>query len=523
MNTILSRENLAAEPGWHYRAGQLLVRAAMLGLILILSLRTAQYLGFAARAITFPFELNYGEGIVWQQALLIPGSRMYGDITQFPFIVFHYTPVYHLVVRTVAALGIDPLAAGRGVTLAAAIAMTVLVGGIVSTAMREITSTSACVVGAAVAGLMVLAYHPVQEWAVAMRVDLLATAFSFAGVYLAILARQSTIALCAAILMFVLALYTKQTELSAPLAAMLVAAVVDGRTMVRAFAFALLVGGTAFVILQLSTDGGFWHHVFEYNFHNRYFLQRVIDNVLLQKPEALGVLVGVLAFAFLWWTEGTAVLARNINGWVAALRESRRLRALAIVSLWFIFASAQLVTLGKWGSASNYFIEWMCITTVPTGMVASLAWDRAATRNRAVRFAGLAGLLLSLALAKHVLHRPLFELPIVDAPNELARRSHLVNLIRENPKPSLSEDMVLLLRAGQTVPIEPAIFTDLTFTGIWDQRPFLHLIEDHAFGLIILQDQDWGRFTKEAAMAVRKNYPLAEHFDNYIIRRTSDP
>src|SRR5712672_3082341 len=62
----------------------------------------------------FPGQIDYGEGIVWQQALLIPGPRMYGDITQFPFIVFHYTPVYHLVVRAIATLGIDPLAAGRG-------------------------------------------------------------------------------------------------------------------------------------------------------------------------------------------------------------------------------------------------------------------------------------------------------------------------------------------------------------------------------------------------------------------------
>jgi hypothetical protein len=298
---------------------------------------------------------------------------------------------------------------------------------------------------------------------------------------------------------------------------------VSARSTLRALAFGLFVGGAAFIILQLSTEGGFWRHIVEYNLHNRFFLQRAFDLALSQKQDALGVLLGVVAFAFLWWTEATAVRTRNINSWVDALRQSRRLRALVIVSLWFGFASAQLVSLGKWGSSSNYFIEWMCITTVPTGMVASVAWDRAATGNKAVRFAGLAGLLLSLALAKHVLHRPLFELPIVDDPNGIALRSHLVNLIRENAKPSLSEDMVLLLRAGQAVPIEPAIFTDLTSTGNWDQRPFLNLIQDHAFGLVILQDRDEGRFTKEAAKAIQNNYPLPEHLENYIIRSPSDP
>jgi hypothetical protein len=505
--------------------GRLLVRTAILGVILILTFRTGEYLLYARRAITFPFELDYGEGIVWQQALLIPGSRMYGDIKQFPFIVFHYTPIYHLAVRAMAALGIDTLAAGRGITLAAAIAIGVLTGGIASTGVREITSTSARVAGAAVAGLMVLTYQPVQFWAVTMRVDLLAIAFSTAGVYLAIVAGQRTIILCAAILMFVLAVYTKQTELSAPIAAILVAAVVNARSTLRALAFGLLIGGTAFMILQLTTSGGFWHHVFEYNVHNRFFLQGAIDLVLSQKRDAVGVLVGVVAFTFLWWAEATANLVSNINGWVDALRESRRLRALVIVSLWFGFASAQLVSIAKWGASTNYFIEWLCITTAPIGMVASLVWDRVANRNEAALFAGLAGLLLSLTLVEHALHRPLFENPIVDDPNGIALRRHLVNLIRENSKPSLSEDMVLLLRAGQTVPIEPAIFADLTLTGMWDQRPFLSLIHDHVFNLIILRQgyDEVGFFTKEVENSIQSNYPSIEHLQNYTIRRSSKP
>lgn len=39
------------------------------------------FLKYTFAAVRYPFQLDYGEGIVWQQALLIPGSRMYGDIT----------------------------------------------------------------------------------------------------------------------------------------------------------------------------------------------------------------------------------------------------------------------------------------------------------------------------------------------------------------------------------------------------------------------------------------------------------
>jgi hypothetical protein len=114
-------------------------------------------------------------------------------------------------------------------------------------------------------------------------------------------------------------------------------------------------------------------------------------------------------------------------------------------------------------------------------MIVSLAWDKAATGKKDVRFAGFAGLVVSLALAKHVLHRPLAEAPIVDDPSSIALRSHLVELIRESVKPSLSEDMTLLLRAGQPLPIEPAIFAELAMTGVWDQRPFVQSIENYSF------------------------------------------
>jgi hypothetical protein len=167
---------MAPRNSWQERSARLLPLAAMVGLLLVLAARAADYLRYAACAITFPFELGYGEGIVWQQALLIPGSLMYGDITQFPFIVFHYTPVYHLAVRAISAMGIDPLAAGRGISVAATLTIAVLVGAIAFTAVQKIRLTSARIIGAAVAGLMVLTYQPVQMWAVLMRVDMLAIA-----------------------------------------------------------------------------------------------------------------------------------------------------------------------------------------------------------------------------------------------------------------------------------------------------------------------------------------------------------
>ena len=84
-------------------------------------------------AIRYPWELDYGEGIVWQQMRWIFTDKAYGPIDQFPAIVFHYPPLYHAVTAISAgALGTDELATGRAIsllsTMAAAVASAMLVG-----------------------------------------------------------------------------------------------------------------------------------------------------------------------------------------------------------------------------------------------------------------------------------------------------------------------------------------------------------------------------------------------------------
>jgi hypothetical protein len=244
--------------------------AAMLGLLLVFAIRAADSLVRAVRGVTFPFGLDYGEGTVWQQALMIPGLRMYGDIAHPPFIVFEYPPVYHLFVRALMAIGIDPLAAGRSISLAATIIIAVLAGNITFLATQKKFSSKVLIFGSVLTGLSVFSYRPVEESAVWMHVDVLATAFSFAGVYIAIVAGRRTYMLCIAVLMFSLAVYTKQTELSAPIATLLVAAIVNFRSALKAVAFGLIVSGTAFIVLLLATHGGFWRHIIEYNLHNRF-------------------------------------------------------------------------------------------------------------------------------------------------------------------------------------------------------------------------------------------------------------
>ena len=77
-------------------AGLIAARRAVsiaLGLLLVLLMvDLAKAAHIAAFAIGYPYQLDYGEGIVWQQMINIVAGRGYAPIGVFPAIVYHYPP-----------------------------------------------------------------------------------------------------------------------------------------------------------------------------------------------------------------------------------------------------------------------------------------------------------------------------------------------------------------------------------------------------------------------------------------------
>ena len=206
-------------------------------------------------AVRFPYQLDYGEGIVWQQAALIPGPRMYSASRELPFIVFHYPPVYHLLTRAVGLVTPDLLVAGRLVSGAAALAVGGLVAALVVTAAggrrREMYAV------AAVAGLVALTLHAVRTWGLVMRVDLVAVALGLAGVLVAARADGRLLGTAAGLLLCTGAVFAKQTQLSAGIAVFVVAVLRHPRVGLGAGAIALAAGIMALLAMQYATAGGF--------------------------------------------------------------------------------------------------------------------------------------------------------------------------------------------------------------------------------------------------------------------------
>ena len=71
-----------------------LATAAFLVAITLLGMRFTQFAGRGLGAIRYPFEMDYGEGIVWQQALRI-SSGAYED-RPLPAILLPLSTRFHL-------------------------------------------------------------------------------------------------------------------------------------------------------------------------------------------------------------------------------------------------------------------------------------------------------------------------------------------------------------------------------------------------------------------------------------------
>ena len=236
--------------------------------VFLLVARAVMYLQNAFDAVRYPFGLDYGEGIVWQQVLLIPGPRMYGPITDAPFIVFHYPPVYHLAVRAAMLLGFDPLMAGRGLSVACTLAAAGLCAWLVNCGISEHVNGLARVVGCTIGALLPLSLGPVEFWSVLMRVDMLAICLSFLGVAIVVESIRRPAWLAVAMPIFVLAVYTEQTALAAPAAALAVSLALNRRQTIIALIYGGALGLLGFGWARMDDWRWLWasHYRLQYQY-----------------------------------------------------------------------------------------------------------------------------------------------------------------------------------------------------------------------------------------------------------------
>ncbi|MBU6268230.1 MAG: hypothetical protein KGN34_11860 [Sphingomonadales bacterium] len=488
--------------------------ACLLATLLLAGLRFGI---LAGDAITFPYELDYGEGIVWQQMRMILAGQGYAPLAPYPAIVFHYPPLFHLLAGAMAATGLDQLAAGRLVAVLSTLLAAGFAGLIVAGFAPSRKQRGAFRLGGATAALALLATQPVLIWAVVFRVDMPFLAFSLAGLWLGIRALTRPRAVHGAALCFVAAIFTKQTAIAAPLAVFAVLALTRPRTALAGIGTGMVVAVATLGAVMAATHGEFLRHIALYNL-NRFSWLAGLDI-----PITIGMHFGLALAAAIGLVPRVRGLAAK--GWLARLRTEPRDAALAILAAYLAIATAMLGLMFKSGSTINYFLEWTALIAIGAGLAVADFIGSAQAGSRHAWLAAAPWLVAAQTLAGVVLIE-------TDYPEHAAQRGDFERLaaaMRAAPGPILSDDMVLLLRAGKPVVLEPAIFAELSAKHVLDDRPVLAMLERRGFAMLLTEGGPGeaifdSRYTPTMRRAMRAAYPREVRLANdYVVHLPAGP
>lgn len=507
-------------------ATRLSVLAMLLALLYSLGLFFVQCM----LTLRYPFGIDYGEGIVWQQALLMLTSHAYGEINSFPSIVFHYPPLYHLAVLSLTALtGWDMLVAGRIISISATFMIAIIIGLIINRSASVNISGKYRLLVSITSGLLVLSIPTILYWSQLMRVDMLALFLTLMGFYLGLKSFKKPVLVYGAALFFVAAVYTKQTMLAAPIAIFSLMLWLNPRLALAGISTCLISGFMFLGILNHITDGGFIHHIFLYNI-NSFKLERLYSLLGIISIHGLLIILAMLALR-IGITENILPLRglRNIERREFIIADPSRTTFFAILS-YFIFTTPMLILFAKEGSAPNYMIEWLitCVMLIGNMLFSfiGLLDKHKGLENKSVNLdLKIRAILVPLLMTVYVssFDYCLSKYPIIDNnPTQVAELTTLLNMVQQSHQPVISDEMVILLHGGQRVVWEPAIFAQLEVMGVWDSRTFVTKIRNNEFAMFITQGIRGDalfeeRYTPNVADAMDAAYPIKKTFGEFTV------
>jgi hypothetical protein len=189
-----------------------------------------------------------------------------------------------------------------------------------------------------------------------------------------------------------------------------------------------------------------------------------------------------------------------------------------------------LLTIGKLGASSNYWLEFSAATAALIGITAGRL---ASEPGRTAPFGATA--FASLVLAAVVMSVPAYQatayavlaarlgVPSATTPPQLSA----AQLVASEPGEVLTDDPGMALMAGKSIQYEFVIFTLLAAQGVWDERPIVDAIRDQRFSLVIVTQPletptprlIESRWTETVRQALLSAYVPADQYGGYYLYR----
>jgi hypothetical protein len=416
---------------------------------------------------------------------LASGSPLYPPIDEAPFLHTAYPPVYFgLVASMLKVTGLSYIPA-KIVSLISVLLIGLAISSIAST--WGVERRSAWWMLCLLILLPAFLYNTTR-----VHVQMLAVAFSLTA--LALFHKRSSLALTASAVAAVLAIYTKQTQIAAPLAIVCWLAFNDVRRVFIYLGTVIVLGVPFYSLLQAETNGLFLEHTFSLN--RLAYSMADVPFVLLHWAGPLFLLIGIAA-------SDVAMRARQ--------------RSTDVVDVYFaIVLVITAITCGRLGAHSQYVIELaVAAVLIILRRLTQSPWSNRLVQLQAVILLVYAPLFVSLEEGRSGM-----------ASNRAAPRVH--QLIATSPGPVLSEQGSFPLFRDEYIPIQLFDFTALARQGRWDMNKLRAQIDAKLYPWVITEfaiengqmtSDDRERFTPEIVAALKENYVRVESIPPYFIYR----
>jgi branched-subunit amino acid transport protein len=436
-------------------------------------------------------EFTYGESWLLDGARQVAlGQGLYAAADHVPLMHIAYTPIYYLLVGGLQRfVGDNGYTTGRVVSLVATLVGT----GALAWTIKSVSGRWS--IGLLGAGLFLTQNMTALLWAPMHRVDPLALALTLVGLALATAGRMSIAAG-----VFLLALFTKQTFIVAPVAVAITLWPCRVRLW-RYLAVLLVGGGVLLVATEWLTNGWFlWHTV-------------VANNNRLDLLTFAALMGSFLQF------NGILVLAALVS--FAVLRRPGE----RLWRIYFVGCLATLPALAKLGASSNYWLEISAAVAVLLALGAHHLTSQ--PLGRVVAPLGIAGALL-IALPGYqataseaganildLLQPPAVQyLSLVgdgDAVSAMRIDKRFADQLAREPGELLTDNSGLAVAAGKRIEFEFQIFQLLIADGHWSEQPILDAVAGRRFSVVALMHPldgpvDGTRWTRGLQEALRAAY-----------------
>jgi 4-amino-4-deoxy-L-arabinose transferase-like glycosyltransferase len=495
-----------------------LALAAFVGYLIV-------YVIYAVQLFRFPFDYDQGEGFELMDTILFSrGEWPYRDNDAYPFYSSNYPPLFHVVIVPLIWLFGPQYWTGRLVSFLG----TLITAGAIAYAVGRGHNPAA---GrgrwwlAALSGLAFLASNYVYHVGPLFRQHMFMVMFeTLAVVLLAVLiereeadGRRRNRALLGVMTLLLFAGYTKQLAY-ATVIAVFIFLFLRGprRAILWGVPFALVVG-LVFLGINIATDG-------------QWLLNTITANI---NPFVPGQAEGLFRQ---WFGLHTVIILAAAAYALYQLYATR----LSVYAIWFVAATVNSVTAGKWGAGESYFATAIAAACILSGLAFNhlLDWsrDRPWPSTRAARGAAvlLPSLIAALYLwqARLVFHMPTHTptlaavartlgqpeavliapqtscslprepepIPYIDAvgatllgrpPTAADTRAgrQIAALIAEGDTAAFSEDAGFNLYLGRDVVTNPTQLLNLYNNNAVDLTEMLAMLDAQAFDTVVLRAQ----------------------------------